>query len=76
MPRPSTDTARVARPALTTPLRRRTALGQSVILDGGSAREGALGLRSGHGWNSSIDDRSGLFSEAGIPGREVDGFSQ
>jgi hypothetical protein len=42
----------------------------------GTAREGALGLRSGHGWNSSIDDRSGLFSEAGIPGRDSIGFSQ
>jgi hypothetical protein len=36
-------------------------LGQSVILGDGTARQGALGLRSGHGWNSSIDDRSGLF---------------
>jgi hypothetical protein len=42
------------------------------MLNNGSARQGALGLRSGHGWNSSIDDRSGLFSEAGIPGRDVD----
>jgi hypothetical protein len=51
-------------------------LGPSVILGNGTAREGALGLRSGHGWNSSIDDRGQVSREAGIPGRDNIGFSQ